>query len=294
MIRIDAIKTEVSQMDLGHLLLPGEPFTLTIPSALTNHPLVKQPTDQEVYALRSAILVGEVFPTLYGKLEVDFVRVIPPGVPADVDAAQRSPALQITYIPEGITDSQTSTRPRKNATFPDSVHTAIADTSHRPELARALWEKHWPVRLIAQAFGCSVSLIRRDLGRKTLDPTLVANYASQLPAAPITVTTTKQGIYARDRDREFEFRKAIGEQHLQELKSRVEQYTAMRLEDSRAHPHTRAFATQLWLDVDETIQQRGISVSRIAVELGYTTSGLRNAIAQARSESRNQKETPPS
>lgn len=294
MIRIDAIKHEVSQMDLSHLLLPGEPFILTIPSALTNHPLVKQPTDQEVYALRSAILVGEVLPSLYGKLEVDFIRAAPPEVPEGTATTQHSPAVQITYIPEGITDSQTTTRPQKNATFPDSVRTAIAATSHRPELARALWEKHWPVRLIAQAFGCSLSLIRRDIGRKTLDPTMLARYASELPSAPVTVTTTKQGVHARDRDREFEFRKAVGEQHLQELKSRVTQYTAMCLEDSRNHPDTRAFATQLWLDVDETIQQRGVSVSRIAVELGYTTSGLRNAIAQARSESRNQKETAPS
>lgn len=282
MIRIDAIKTAVSQVDLASHLLPGEPFVLTIPTTLAHHPLVKHPTDQEVYALRSAILVGEVFPSLYGKLEVDFIRTAVTDATYGNDTVESIPALQITYIPKGITDSHATVRPVKNAAFPETVHKAIAQTSHRPELARALWEKRWAVRLIAQAFGCSVSLIRRDIGRTTLDLDLVTTYADQLPSAPITLITTRQGIHARDRDREFEFRKTVGEEHLRELKSRVEQYTSMCLEHSRADKRTRAFANQLWLDVDDTIKQRRVSVSRLAVELGYTTSGLRNAIAQAR------------
>lgn len=296
MIRIDAIKTAVSQMNLGPHLLPGEPFVLAIPTRLPHHPLVKQPTDQEVYALRSAILVAEVFPSLYGKLAVDFIRTAATDAIHTEASAQQVPALQITYIPEGIPDSHVTVRTDRNATLPKSVRNAIAHTSHRPELARALWEKHWPVRLIAQEFGCSVSLIRRDIGRKNLDLSIVTTYANELPTAPITVITTKQGVHARDRDREFEFRKTVGEEHLRDLKRRVEQYTTMCMEHSRTHPSTRAFANQLWLDVDDTINRRGVSVPRLAVELGYTTSGLRNAIAQAklhRSQSPTQTEGSP-
>lgn len=275
MIRIDAIKDEASHMDLTQHLLPGEPFLLVIPDALRNHPVIKHPTDLEIYALRSAILVGEVFPALYGKLEPDFVRT---------DSGPRSrsvPALRLTYIPEGIQDARVTTRVDKTATLPDNVRTMMQRTAHRAELARALAQKHWPVRVIAQEFGCSKTLIRRDINRKTLDQRTVAHYAGQIPDAPTTLVVSKPGIYARDRDTEFEFRKTVGSERLTDLKARVGQYVAMCLDGSRARLSTRVFATQLWLDVDRTIQETGVSAARIAVELGYTTSGLRNAIAHA-------------
>lgn len=275
MIRIDAIKHEASQIDLTPHLLPGEPFLLAIPEALRNHPVVKQPTDLEVYALRSAILVGEVFPALYGKLEADFIRT------DAAPAPRRVPALRLTYIPEGIQDARVTTRVDKKAALPDTVRTMMQRTSHRAELARALWDKNWPVRVIAQGFGCSKTLIRRDIDRKTLDQRTVAHYAGQVPDAPTTLVVSKPGIYARDRDTEFEFRKTIGSDRLNDLKARVEQYAAMCLDGSRARLSTRVFATQLWLDVDTTVRETGVSAARIAVELGYTTSGLRNAIAHA-------------
>ncbi|OMC52002.1 hypothetical protein A5742_17905 [Mycolicibacterium fortuitum] len=262
-------------MDLTSHLFPGEPFLMVIPEALKNHPVVKQPTDLEVYALRSAILVGEVFPALYGKLEADFIRTDAAPAPRPV------PALRLTYIPEGIQDARVTTRVDKTATLPDTVRKMMQRTTHRAELARALWDKHWPVRVIAQGFGCSKTLIRRDIDRKTLDQRTVAHYAGQVPDAPTTLVVSKPGIYARDRDTEFEFRKTIGSDRLNDLKARVEQYTAMCLDGSRARLSTRVFATQLWLDVDTTVRETGVSAARIAVELGYTTSGLRNAIAHA-------------
>lgn len=274
MIRIDAIKDEASQMDLTPHLLPGEPFLLIIPDALQNHPVVKKPTDLETYALRSAILVGEVFPALYGKLEADFIRT-------DAGPARRVPALRLTYIPEGIQDARVTTRVDNKATLPDPVRAMMQRTSHRAELARALWDKRWPVRVIAQGFGCSKTLIRRDIDRKTLDQRTVTHYAGQIPDAPTTLVVSKPGIYARDRDTEFEFRKTIGSDRLNDLKARAEQYAAMCLDGSRARLSTRVFATQLWLDVDRTVRETGVSAARIAVELGYTTSGLRNAIAHA-------------
>ncbi|MCV7286029.1 hypothetical protein H7J87_11875 [Mycolicibacterium wolinskyi] len=277
MIRLDAIKQEVSQMGLVKNLLPGEPHLLVVPDALRNHPLVKQPTDLEIYALRSAILVGEVFPALYDKLEVDFVRTDP-----NSGSRHRSvPALRLTYIPEGIQDARVTERVDKNATLPDNVRALVHRTSHRAELARALWEKRWPVRVIAHEFGCSKTLIRRDIDRKTLDHTAVARFADQIPSAPTILVTSKQGVHARDRDTEFEFRRTVGVERLNDLKARVEQYAAMCLDGSRAQFQTRLFATRLWLDVERTVRETGVSASRVAVELGYTTSGMRNAIAHA-------------
>lgn len=282
MIRIDALKAEVSQMHLAPHLLPGEPFLLVIPDTLRNHSVVKQPTDLEIYALRSAILVGEVFPALYGKLEVDFERT-EAAADTDLEARPRSvPALRLTYIPEGIQDIRVTARVDRNATLPGNVRAMVQRTYHRAELARALWEKDWPVRVIAQEFGCSKTLIRRDIDRQTLDRTTVDRYAVQIPAAPTTLVASKQGIYARDRDTEFEFRRTVGIERLNDLKRRVEQYAAMCLDGSRAQFQTRVFATRLWLDVDKTVRESGVSASRIAVELGYTTSGMRNAIAHAR------------
>ncbi|MGB8406709.1 MAG: hypothetical protein WCE30_21870 [Mycobacterium sp.] len=276
MIRIDAIKYAVSQMGLSGCLLPGEPYLLNVPHALKGQPVVKRPTDQEIYALRSAILVGDVLPSLYGKLEVDFIRTTQPAASGPV------PALHLTYIPEGIQDARVTTRVARNATLPDSVLTLARSTSHRSELARALWERNWPVRLIAQELGCSKTLIRRDVNRATLDHAVIARYLEQIPAAPLTFTTTPQGIHARDRDTEFNFRKAIGTEQLNEFKQRAEQYAAMCLDGSRARVETQVFAAQLWTDVDALLQDTGVSASRFAVELGYTTSGMRNAIARAR------------
>jgi len=275
-IRIDAIKYAVSQMDLSDCLLPGEPHLLRIPRAVSGHPVVKRPTDQEVYALRSAILVGEVLPSLYDKLEVDFVRTAEPDSPALV------PALHLTYIPEGIQDTRVTARVAKNAALPASVNALARKTSHRAELARALWERNWPVRLIAQELACSKTLIRRDVNRATLDPAVVAQYLEQVPAAPLTFTTSAQGIHARDRDTEFNFRKAIGIQQLNEFKARAEHYADMCLDGSRARMEAQVFAAQLWTDVDRLLRETGVSASRFAVELGYTTSGMRNAIARAR------------
>lgn len=276
MIRIDAIKHAVSQMDLSDCLIPGEPYLLLVPHALKGQPVVKRPTDQEIYALRSAILVGDVFPSLYGKLEVDFIRTAP------ADASGPVPALHLTYIPEGIQDTRVTTRVARDAALPDSVLAMARGTSHRPELARALWEKNWPVRLLAQALGCSKTLIRRDVNRPTLDRTVVDLYLEQVPSAPLTFTTTPQGIHARDRDTEFNFRKAVGIERLNKFKHRAEQYAAMCLDGSRARVETQLFAAQLWTDVDALLIETGVSASRFAVELGYTTSGMRNAIARAR------------
>lgn len=276
MIRIDAIKYEVSQLDLSDRLLPGEPHLLLVPHTLSRHPVVKRPTDQEVYALRSAILVGDVLPGLYGKLEVDFIRA------SHADGPGQVPALHLTYIPEGIQDTRVTTRVARDAALPDSVIAMARSTSHRPELARSLWEKNWPVRLIAQELRCSKSLIRRDVNRSNLDHTVVARYLEQIPTAPLTFTTTPQGIHARDRDAEFNFRRAVGIQQLTELKHRAEQYAAMCLDGSRSRVETQMFAVQLWTDVDELLRESRISASRFAVELGYTTSGMRNAIARAR------------
>lgn len=275
MIRIDAIKYAVSQMDLSDVLLPGEPYLLVIPRALRGHPVVKRPTDQEVYALRSAILVGEVLPSLYDKLEVDFVRI------ADADSPSQVPALHLTYIPEGIQDTRVTARVAKTAALPEGVTALAHNTSHRPELARALWERDWPVRLIAQEIGCSKTLVRRDVNRATLNHAVVAHYVEQIPAAPLTFTTTAQGIHARDRDTEFDFRKSVGIEPLNEFKARAEQYAAMCLDGRRAHVETQLFAAQLWTDVDTFLRETGVSASRFAVELGYTTSGMRNAIARA-------------
>lgn len=276
MIRIDAIKYEVSQMDLGRYLLPGEPHILLIPEVLTGHPVVKRPTDQEIYALRSAILVGEVLPALYGKLEVDFVRT-----GADPHSRRSQvPALQLTYIPEGIQDARVSVRVATSAAFPDCIKAMVRDAASRAELACALWEKHWPVRLIAQEFGCSKTLIRRDIDRTAVDNAVVAGYIAQIPQAPLTFTRSQRGIYARDRDAEFEFRKAIGAEQLHDFKARVQRYAAMCLDGSRADMKTQLLAAQLWNDVDVVLRETGVSAARFSVELGYTTSGMRNAIAR--------------
>lgn len=280
MIRIDAIKDEVSRMDLGAKLLPGEPYLLVIPDSLSNHPVVKRATDLELYTLRSAILVGEVLPALYGKLEVDFVRLNAATATAGSRRPGRTPALVLTYIPEGIQDARVTTRVDQAATVPQSVQELMQRSSQRPELARALFDKQWPVRLIAQEFGCSKTLIRRDIGRATLDHGAVERYARKIPAAPTITTVSRQGIHARDRDVEFEFRKAVDTKQLRDLKARAERYEAMRL-DGRNHLHVQAFAARLWLDVQQIIEETGASVSRLAVELGYTAPGMRRAIASA-------------
>ncbi|WP_100475761.1 hypothetical protein [Mycobacteroides abscessus] len=280
MIRIDALKEEISRTNLYGALLPGEPYLLVIPDVLRNHSLTKRATGAEVYALRSAILVGDVFPTLYGKLEVDFVRTNLAGARENADSAARRPALRLTYIPEGIQDARVTMRVDKTAKLPEGVRALMHGTTQRAELARALWEQQWPVRLIAEEFGCSNTLIRRDIGRPTLDHRLVARYAKKIPQAPMITTVSKQGVYARDRDTEFEFRKAIGAEQLCNLKARAERYAAMRLGRAN-HPHTQAFGAQLWRDVHRIVNETGVPVSRLAVELGYSVAGLRGAIASA-------------